>query len=61
MTRIACNLLILPDGIRHENAIVTLDDNGNYVSWKPLNGEEAFVEWVRGTVDLSKTEKENRK
>lgn len=52
MRHIASNLLILPDGSRHEMAVATFDDNGNFVSWHPLLGEEPFVEWHRGTLDL---------
>lgn len=45
--------LILPDGHREDMVVVVTDEEGQYVSHHPLRGEEPFVEWVGGTLNLS--------
>lgn len=44
--------LILPDGTTESLSVVHFDDEGRYLSHHPLKGEEPFVEWVGGTLDL---------
>ncbi|MBP5513763.1 MAG: hypothetical protein J6Y04_03160 [Bacteroidaceae bacterium] len=53
MKRRAYHHLILPDGSVHNLVVVEFDEQYNYVSHHPLQGEEAFVEWVGGTLNLS--------
>ena len=48
----AYHRLILPNGEICPMAVVLFDDDGQYVSHHPLQGEESFVEWVGGTLDL---------
>jgi len=51
----AYHKLILPDGEIQKMAVVSFDDNGNYAGHHFLRGEEPFVEWVGGTLDLRKS------
>ncbi|MBQ6190062.1 MAG: hypothetical protein IJK45_07830 [Bacteroidaceae bacterium] len=53
MKRRAYHRLILPDGSVHELVVVEFDEQDNYLSHHPLRGEEPFVEWVGGTLNLS--------
>ena len=46
--------LILPDGTIHSLVVVHFDDYGNFLNFHPLQGEEPFVEWEGGTLDLRK-------
>ena len=48
----AYHRLILPNGEVCSMAVVVFDDHGHYVSHHPLKGEEPFVEWCGGTLDL---------
>lgn len=48
--------LILPDGTAHSLVVVRFDDHGHYVDFHHLLGEEPFVEWEGGTLDLRKNE-----
>jgi hypothetical protein len=48
----AYHRLILPDGTTESLSVVRFDDEGCYLSHHPLSGEEPFVEWVGGTLDL---------
>ena len=48
----AYHSLILPDGTTQSLSVVRFDDAGRYLSHHPLSGEEPFVEWVGGTLDL---------
>lgn len=63
MRQIGCHHLILPDGSRVDMAVVVLDGQGRYVSYRCLQQdgvsgavasfvEEPFVEWVGGTVRI---------
>ena len=56
MKRRAYHHLILPDGSVHELVVVEFDEQDKYISHHPLQGEEAFVEWVGGTLNLSNQE-----
>lgn len=40
--------LTFPNGHQEEMVVVELDERGRYASHHPLQGEEAFVEWVGG-------------
>lgn len=53
MKRRAYHRLILPDGSVHELVVVEFDEQDDYLSHHPLRGEEPFVEWVGGTLNLS--------
>ena len=46
--------LILPDGTTHSLVVVRFDDDGKVLDFHPLQGEEPFVEWEGGTLDLRK-------
>ena len=48
----AYHRLILPDGTTQSLSVVRFDDAGRYLSHHPLSGEEPFVEWIGGTLDL---------
>ena len=52
MTSIAYHRLILPDSSAHEMVVVRFDDEGRFLDFHPLQGEEPFVEWHGGTLDL---------
>ncbi|MCR5779591.1 MAG: hypothetical protein K6G70_03500 [Bacteroidaceae bacterium] len=45
--------LVMPDGTCHHLVVVEFSDDGRFLSFHPLVGEEPFVEWVGGTLDLS--------
>jgi hypothetical protein len=46
--------LIMPDGRQEHMVVVEFDGQGHYLSHHPLRGEEAFVEWVGGTLEVKK-------
>lgn len=48
----AYHRLVLPDGTVHQQVVVCFDADGRFLSFHPLVGEEPFVEWVGGTLDL---------
>ncbi len=52
MTSIAYHRLILPDGTIHEMVVVRFDEAGRFLDFHHLQGEEPFVEWHGGTLDL---------
>lgn len=52
--RFGYHRLILPDGTLCGPSVVETDENGAYISHHPLQGEEPFVEWKGGTMDLTK-------
>ena len=42
--------IILPDGhLQDGPVVVETDQNGRFLSWHPLEGEEPFTEWIGGT------------
>lgn len=47
--KMAVKTLLLPDGTRLDNQVLTLDTDGKVLSYRQLSGEEAFCEWYRGT------------
>lgn len=51
----AYHKLILPDGTVHTMVVCHVDDaTGQLLDFHPLCGEEPFVEWVGGTLNLKK-------
>lgn len=46
--RIAVKTLLLSDGTRLSNQVLTLDTAGRLISYHTLTAEEAFCEWYRG-------------
>ena len=44
--------IVLPDGHREDMVVVEVDDLGHYLSHHPLRGEEPFVEWVGGELEV---------
>ncbi|MBR0273202.1 MAG: hypothetical protein IJQ59_03805 [Bacteroidaceae bacterium] len=52
MTSRAYHRLYLPDGTVHEMVVVRFDAEGHFIDFHPLQGEEPFVEWHGGTLDL---------
>ena len=54
--RLGYHHLIMPDGERQDMVVVEVDEAGRYLSHHSLQGEEPFVEWVGGTLEI-KSEK----
>lgn len=52
MIKRAYHQLILPEGQIHRMVVVCFDEKGRYISHHNLQGEEPFVEWRGGTLDL---------
>lgn len=52
MTSKAFHRLILTDGTVHEMVVVRFNAAGHFIDFHPLQGEEPFVEWHGGTLDL---------
>lgn len=52
MTSKAYHRLILTDGTVHEMVVVRFDAEGRFIDFHALQGEEPFVEWHGGTLDL---------
>lgn len=52
MTSRAYHRLYLPDGTVHEMVVVRFDAEVHFIDFHPLQGEEPFVEWHGGTLDL---------
>ncbi|MBQ7443662.1 MAG: hypothetical protein IJS59_07355 [Bacteroidaceae bacterium] len=49
----AYHRLIMPDGQEHTMVVCHIDDaTGVLIDYHPLQGEEPFVEWIGGTLDL---------
>ena len=49
----AYHKLILPDGTVHTMVVCNIDDaTGRLLDFHALCGEEPFVEWIGGTLDL---------
>ena len=44
--------LILPDGTEHKMVVVHFGDDGRLLCFHPMVGEEPFVEWEGGILDL---------
>lgn len=52
MTSIGYHQLILADGTVHRMVVVRFDDEGHFVDFHTLQGEEPFTAWHGGTLDL---------
>ncbi|MBO4906456.1 MAG: hypothetical protein J5486_05405 [Bacteroidaceae bacterium] len=61
MTRRAYNRVILPDGNICNQHVVVTDDSGNIIAHYPLTSEEAFTEWIGGTLDLRESYQNDKK
>ncbi|MCR5181068.1 MAG: hypothetical protein K6C30_07620 [Bacteroidaceae bacterium] len=48
----AYHRVIFPDGTEERMVVVRFDDDGRYLDHHSLRGEEPFVEWWGGTLDL---------
>lgn len=49
----AYHKLILPDGTTRTMVVCNIDEaTGQLLDFHPLQGEEPFVEWIGGTLDL---------
>lgn len=55
MRKIAAHRILLPDGRCLRMHVVEIDDNGNVVSFHPLEGEGAGVEFYPGEYVVSKS------
>ena len=48
--------ILLPDGTLQQGPVVVeTDEEGRFLGWHLLEGEEAFTEWVGGTYSGGKT------
>jgi len=52
MKRVGYHHVVFPDGHREDMVVVELNNQGHYRAHHGLQGEEAFVEWVGGTLVL---------
>ena len=45
--------ILLPDGtLQHGPVVVETGEEGSFLSWHPLEGEEPFTEWHGGTYSV---------
>ncbi len=51
MRKLGFHHIKFSDGSREDMVVVEVDDEGQYLAHHPLQGEEAFVEWVGGTFE----------
>ena len=51
-TRRAYNKVYLPNGRVVTQCVVVTDADGQILDCYPLDGEQPFVEWIGGTMDL---------
>lgn len=55
MRKIAAHRIVLEDGTLLHSEVVVLDDSGRVQKHYPLQGEEPFLEWYPGEIDLRET------